>query len=157
MSKILFIERKPSDLISIERVFRQVSRNLSEGEFSHSFQQVTYGSNFIGVLKNLLLFRREPAEVYHVTGHIYYMALALPKNNTVATYHDVRFLHANSGLKRYVMKNLFLDWPVRKLKYITAISEKTRDEIVQFTGCDENKIQVIENPLYDNISAAEPK
>jgi len=156
MKKILFIERKLSDLISIERVFRQIARNLSETEFEHSFQKVAHQSNLWGMIRNLLFFRKEPADVYHVTGHIYYMALALPKNKTAVTYHDVRFLHTNNGLKRFVMKKLLVDWPVNKLDYITAISEKTKAELIFFTGCDEKKIRVIENPLYHNISPAEP-
>src|SRR5262245_32746180 len=132
MKKILFIERKPSDLISIERVFRQVARNLSESDFAHSFQQVSFRSNLWGLIKNMLLFRAEAADVYHVTGHIYYMTLVLPKDKTAVTYHDIRFLHTSNGLRRFAMKKLLLDWPVRKSKYITAISEKSKAEIVHF-------------------------
>lgn len=37
------------------------------------------------------------------------------------------------------------------MKYITAISEATKNEIVKYTNCEEEKIRVIEVPLPDNL------
>ena len=65
------------------------------------------------------------------------------------TIHDLGFLHTRKGLRRFVLKKLFLDFPVKKLKYVTAISEATKNEIIKFTNCDEKKIRLIENPIGD--------
>lgn len=45
------------------------------------------------------------------------------------------------------MKWLFLDLPVKRVKWITTVSEKSKNEIMEFTGCDPNKIIVITNPV----------
>ena len=37
--KILFVERKPSEFVSIENAFRQIAANLAD-EFETEFQQV---------------------------------------------------------------------------------------------------------------------
>ncbi len=89
--------------------------------------------------------------IFHVTGHVHYAVLALPKNKTVLTIHDLSFLHNTSGFKRYVLKKLFLEWPMKQLNLVTAISEKTKKEIITYTHCAPNKIVVIPNPVSDAI------
>jgi glycosyltransferase involved in cell wall biosynthesis len=46
-----------------------------------------------------------------------------------------------------LLKWIFLDLPVRKAKYITTISEKSKQEILDYTNCDPEKILVIPNPV----------
>lgn len=103
------------------------------------------------VLFNLLWLLQFKKGVFHVTGHIHYAVLALPKDKTILTIHDLGFLHNTKGLKRFILKKLFLDWPIRKLDLITTISEKTKHEIVEYTQCNPNKIVVIPNPVSDAI------
>ena len=148
-TKILYIERKFWEFVSIEKVFRQIAANLSKEKFEFSFQQMQFGNSFKDVIKNLLSFRKSEADIYHITGHIHYMALVLPRNRTVLTIHDLGFLHTRKGLRRYILKKLLLDLPIRKLKYVTAISEATKAEIIKFTDCDERKIRLIENPIRE--------
>ncbi|MEY4628009.1 MAG: hypothetical protein RLZZ595_335 [Bacteroidota bacterium] len=104
-------------------------------------------SNVLFILLNLIFLLRRREGIFHVTGHVHYAALVLPKNRTVLTIHDLVFLHSYSGIRRKVMKWLFLDLPVKRVKWITTVSEKSKNEIIQFTGCDPNKIQVIPNPV----------
>lgn len=149
--KVLFVERKPFESVSIERVFEQIAKDIPGDEFCVEFQKVPYGNSPLDIFKNLLFFRPKPADVYHITGQIHYMALRLPANKTVLTIHDLVFLHRRSGIRRYVLKKLFLDLPLKKLNFITAISQATKDEIVKFTKYDPAKIRVIENPLSDGF------
>ncbi len=153
MKKILFIERKLDEFVSIERVFRQVARSLSVSKFEGCFQKVAFGNSLSGIIKNLFLFKKNEADVYHITGHIHYMALCFPRNTTIMTIHDLRFLHTKNKVRRFFLKKLFLDWPVRKLKYLTVISESTKKEIIEVTNCEADKIIVIENPLDDNFES----
>src|SRR5690606_9651025 len=140
--KVLFIERKPHEFVSIERVFRQIAAALSP-RYEHDFQQMPYGNSPLDTLRNLLFFRTRKADVYHITGHVHYLAMRFSPANTVLTIHDVRFLDEPSRLKRFILKKLYLDRPVKRLRYITAISENTKRAIVDATGCDKNKIRVI--------------
>jgi glycosyltransferase involved in cell wall biosynthesis len=57
------------------------------------------------------------------------------------------FLHIYKGLRRRLLKWIFLDLPVKKAKYITTISEKSKQEILDYTDCDPKKILVIPNPV----------
>jgi glycosyltransferase involved in cell wall biosynthesis len=45
------------------------------------------------------------------------------------------------------LKWIFLDLPVKKAKYITTISEKSKQEILDYTNCNPEKILVIQNPV----------
>lgn len=155
--KILYIERKPESGISIEKVFRQVSKRLSKERFEFLFQQLTYSNNTFGTLKNLFFFRKPKSDIYHVTGHIHYITLILPKKNTVLTIHDLVILNIRKGLRRFVLKKLLIDFPVKRVKFITAVSEATKREIVFHTKCDARKIRVIENPLQEHFFTLEKK
>lgn len=150
-TKILYIERKPFESVSIERVFRQIAKSLSKELFEVFFDQLPFSNDTVSIVKNLIFYRQPPADIYHITGQIHYIALILPKKNTVLTVHDVRILYIRKGLRRYILKKLLFDLPVKRLKYITAISEATKKEIVFYTKCDEKKIRVIENPLSESI------
>lgn len=152
--RILFVERQPSEFVSIENVFREVARKLPAEKFQTAFQSVPFGNGLFEVLKNLLFFKKRSADIYHVTGHIHYAALRLPPEKTILTIHDLGFLHTRSGLRRFALKKLFLDWPIKRVRYITAVSQKTKDEIVYFAKCDRDKITVIGNPLFEGFYGA---
>jgi glycosyltransferase involved in cell wall biosynthesis len=150
--KICFIERKHTETISIEKVFRQISKKLNEKGIKTSFIKLPFGNSFKEIVKNLLFFRiaHSSADIFHITGHVHYIALVLPKNKTVLTVHDLNILYKTKGLRRYLIKKLAFDLPFKKLKYITVISEATKSEILKLTKCDQNKIRVIHNPTFEN-------
>ncbi len=148
--KILFIERKPYDSVSIEKAFRCIAANLSS-KFAAEFQQLPYGNLFSDTIRNLLFFRKKNADLYHITGHTHYISLLFSRRNTVLSIMDVRFLYNKPGLKRWLLKKLYLDWPLRKLDFITAISEHTKSEIIRYTGCDPGKILMLDLPLMVNV------
>lgn len=52
------------------------------------------------------------------------------------------------------MKWLFLDLPVNRVKWVTTVSEKTKQEILLHTQCDPDKIIVIENPVDPGLTVA---
>lgn len=152
--KIIYVERKPSEFVSIEKAFRAVAENLSD-EFDPVFQQVPYGNRFLDTIRNLLFFRKLNADVYHITGHIHYISLLFSPRNTVLSIMDVRFLYIPDGFRRWLLKKLYLDWPMRRMKYVTAISEQTKAEIIRFTGCDEGKVNVLALPLLIEVDTGE--
>jgi glycosyltransferase involved in cell wall biosynthesis len=144
---VCFIERRDPETSSIEKVFRCLASNLSSFDIAYSFIKLAFGNDAFGMLRNLLAFRRPAADVYHITGHVNYMALVMPVRRTVLTVHDLTILKVRAGVRRYLIRKLFFELPVRRLTYITAISEKTKTDLVEATGCSEKKIRVIPNPL----------
>lgn len=144
--RVLFVERKPFGSYSIEKAFRDIDAALPE-DIHTEFQQLPFGNRFLDTIRNLLLFRSSPADVYHITGQVHYMALLFSRRNTILSIMDVRFLYRPAGLRRWLLKKLYLDWPTRRLDVITAISEETKREIVAHTGCSPEKIHVLDLPL----------
>ena len=160
--KIACIERKywRKDFLafSLERVFLQIANLLDKDRFSVSLVKVPFGNSMLDVVRNLILFRRPKADIYHITGQIHYMAMVLPANRTVLTIHDLAFLQGNgSNLKKRIIKKLFLDWPLRRLQFITTVSDATKQEIIQNSKCGPEKIRVIENPIQEHYLGGEPR
>jgi len=152
--RINFVERKFNYFVSVEKVFRLVAAGLDQDSFETSFTQLPYLNDLSGILKNLAFFRAsDEADIYHVTGHCHYIALVLRPEKTVLTIHDLGFLHTRNGPGRNVLKKLLLDWPLRRLKYVTAISEATKEEIEEHVPEARGRIRVIEDPLDPDFAA----
>ena len=99
------------------------------------------------IIFNLIYLLRFRKGIFHITGDVHYALLVLPKDRTVLTIHDLVFMHTYKGIRKAILKWIFLDMPVRRAKYITTISEKSKQEIIDFTECDGSKILVIPNPV----------
>lgn len=149
MIRIAFIERKYWGFVSIEKIFAQLAKNLRSEGLATCFRKLDFHNSFSGIVRNLLTFRRPDADIFHITGHVHYMALVLPPERTVLTVHDLGFLHIRSGFRRWLIKKLFLDWPLRRNCYVTAISQRTKEEILEYADVPETRIIVIENPLQE--------
>lgn len=156
MTKVLYVERKRGEFVSIEKAFRQVAAALPD-RFRTEFQQTPFGTRAKDTFLNLLFFRRKGADIYHATGHINYIALLLPPERSVLSIMDLRFIHGKSRLRNFVLKKLYLDLPVRRLKYITTISEQVRMETIESTGCAPEKIRMLDLPLLDHLKAPQSK
>ncbi len=151
--KVLFVERKFNEFFSLEKVFRQVAKSIPESVFETSFSQLRFLSSISGVIRNLFDYRPEPADIYHVTGHVTFIALVLPPAKTVLTVPDLGVLRVREGFRRLMVKKVFFDWPVRRAAYVTAISQATADDIVRITGCPAEKVRVIEIPIDEDFVA----
>lgn len=155
--KIGYIERKFYQFVSIEKAFRQIASALPQERFEVSFEQLPYLNSALGTLKNMMFFRPAfKADIFHMTGQAHYIALLLPRRRTVLSIMDIRFLYMYKGLRRFVLKKLLLDLPVKHLDHITAISEETKREIVRYTGCDPGKIRVLDLPLVHELEPGDP-
>ena len=148
-----FLERREGDSPSIERVFRSVAASLADVGISTRFTKAAYGNSFLATIANLALFRPKPADIFHITGHISFMALVLPRKKTVLTIHDLTILDHRFGLRRWLIKWLYFILPARRAQFLTAISEATKQRLVKTAGIPRDKIRVIENPLLVSRSA----
>lgn len=146
------IFRKPHPKYhSIERVFSQW-RDIPSLELTVQDISLNEGRfHPLAILRNLWQARTIKTDIFHITGDVHYLMLALPSQRTLLTIHDSVFLHSTKGLKRWILKKLYLDWPVRKARLISTISEKSKQEIIQYTNCSPDKIIVIPNPVDQHI------
>lgn len=151
--KVAFLFRKTNPIFfSIERVFFSIEEELRrQGLDIEKLYAPASGlspKNFRAVLNR---FGRRNKDIYHVTGDIHYAVLGLPRRKVLLTIHDCVFLRQTSGFKKWLLKKLFLDWPVARCAIITTISEATKKDIVLHTDCHPDKIRVIPNPIREGI------
>lgn len=149
---LYFIFRKKNPLFfSIEKVFSGLIPALASDFDTRIGSVPRYSSSLRNIAANIRAVRKYKAAVYHVTGDIHYIVLGLPRKRTILTIHDCVFLQQSSGVKRKIVKWLWLTGPVRHVEIVTTISEKSKKEIIEYTGCKPEKIVVIPNPVGKHI------
>jgi glycosyltransferase involved in cell wall biosynthesis len=90
---------------------------------------------------------RNRSEVNHVSGDIQFIAAFLPRRRTISTFHDCERLQHQKGWRRAVFKWLWITMPFSKSLIVTAVSQRTKLDLIDETGCAPDKIRIIENPV----------
>ena len=148
---LLFRKNKPQ-FFSIERVFDTVWEYLDASLNIRKIYAVSEKASLPGIFKNLNYFRKCKAGVYHLTGEIYYAILLFPSSRSVITIHDCNYISNTAGWKGKLRKKIWFDLPVKHARFVTVISEKTRQDVIRLSGCDENKVFLIPNPLSESFT-----
>lgn len=149
---IHLIFRMPvAHFFSIEKVFYVVANEFKDKISSQNFCVPFTSSSVFNVVRNILSVRKLKSDLFHITGDVHYIVLGLPRSKTILTIHDCVFLYRYKGIKKWFMHHLFLKWPVRYCRQITTISERTKQDIIDHTGCAPDKIMVIPNPVSKHI------
>jgi len=147
-----FFFRLPSPAFhSIEEQFFAFQKHLpNEVKFFNIFSE--YQSiGFINRLKIAFHARKNQSEINHITGDINFIAPFLKKQNTILTVHDIGSALNKKGLARFILKLFWFTIPFKSVKYITVISEFTKNEILKEFKVDENKIIVIPDCISDEF------
>ena len=143
--KITFFFRKKNYEHSIERVFDNVKHGL---RISYSDKYVPNNKvSPVQLLKNILYCRNNSGKINHITGDIYYAMLGMSAKNTLITIHDLGIFNNSKGLKRIFFYYFWYYLPIKKARYVTCISEFTKEEIAKKIKCNIDKIKVIHNPV----------
>lgn len=149
--KIHFFERQFNEKqISIEKLF-----DIIQGELIKKGVDVKIFKNPFPLRKMfsaMLYFRKNQGDINHITGDIHWAVLLLDPKKTVLTIHDAVGMHQLTGLKKKIYFELWLKQPIKRLRYITVISEKTKQEIVEYLPWAKDKITVIPNCLTTEIA-----
>lgn len=145
--RVAYFQRKPrpNANFSVEAVFDGVRCNLGD-RIDAEVHIAPCCSN--GLVRRLWIAwhaRRRQADVNHVTGDTNFTALALDGRRTILTNHDCGYVTHNRGLRRWLLKKVWLDWPVNRVAAVTVVSPQIKDEVIALTGCDPEKIHVIPN------------
>ncbi len=157
---ITYLVRSPGTGHSIEGLFDGIAREISgqEGVTTNVIQLPCISRGLWSVWKNMRFASKLKADVFHVTGDVHYAVLALPASRTILTIHDCITLKMNRNRSlRYAL--FWLLWyylPLRRAAVVTAVSDKTRQELVRYIGQVAQKTQVIPNG-YDPAFVFRPK
>jgi len=104
-------------------------------------------------------------DVYHALTPM--EGLWIPKDRSVVTFHDLFQItdkdKLGSGMgysswKRFIGTNYFriVADVSKRCKVVVAVSEKTRDDLVNYLGVSRDKVKVIRSGIYDELEP-EPK
>lgn len=156
--KVVYIFRPKGRAYSIERVFKPIIEHINAGgdysaEESHSESKGSMLKSMIANIRHYSELSRKPDTICHITCEVRYCAIFMRRSTTVMTTHDVMSL-INTNAPWYA--KLYAYWvqfyfPMRHLKYLTCISESTRQELVKrFPWCDK-KLRVIVNPIDEDF------
>ncbi len=156
MTTVNYYFRHPGNIyFSIEKLFGRIAGKVNlvaRQKFSVSLLYLPFPTSPANFWKNISFTRKTQSAVNHITGDVHYAILGCSsKNINVLTIHDCVMLRRlkRSNPKFWIMKWLWYDLPVRKADMVTVISENSKQELMFFTGCPENRIRVISN-FYDD-------
>ncbi len=149
--KVAFLQRKPHAVgnYSIESIYKAVREHLPS-DIEPVVKISRYESK--GLLKriyNTLEAACWKADIKHVTGDVHNLSLFLRPEKAVLTIHDCYILHLKKGLRRMVLKYLWFTIPIKRSKFIVAVSEATKKDVITQTGCPAEKIKVIPVPIAE--------
>ncbi len=153
--QVIFRKPIPGGHYSIERSFGAMWPHWvrREGMLVQKVVACAYSCGLWSRLRIVAQMRRLRADVFHVSGDIHFAALFLPGSRTVLTIHDCGFVRHANPLKRFLLKWLWLRWPVSHCRQIVAVSEATKADIVRHTGCDPAKITVIPSAVPQHFQS----
>lgn len=143
-----FFRKKISGAFSINQIFEALAAEISKNTPVKSHNLKKSGGSLPVVLANTMEAMNHAVNgINHITGDVHYIACGLFKGRTVLTIHDCILLHRTpkSTWKFYAYLWIWYKLPIWFSDIVTTISEKSKDEIVAFTGCNPDKIVVIPN------------
>jgi glycosyltransferase involved in cell wall biosynthesis len=145
LPRVTFYYRKSRTVgnYSVEFIFKDVADRLNKyiaAKAAVSF----YESK--GLLKRIYnsveaVFRQ--GDVNHITGDVNFIGILLQKRKTIQTILDCGHLESSKGFKHAVIKFFWLYLPVKRCRYVTAISSATKNEILKYVSCDPDKIVIV--------------
>lgn len=142
--KISFFFRRPSPVFhSIEEQFFAMQKELPE-EVKYTNKFAKFHSK--GLFRRLFIILQtafNQGDINHITGDIHFVALFLKKKKTILTVHDIGSVLNKNGFKNTVLRFFWFTMPFARVRYITVISEFTKQEILQNFKIDAEKIIVI--------------
>lgn len=141
---------------SIERVFEEIRRELPRGYSIEVIGCPTPWHSKLWLLQGLMKAWKNRNQLNHVIGDVHYVALGLPPERTLLTVHDLNRLDDLKGIRRAAYKLLYFDVPLRRCRYVTAISPATRDRLVSMFPDVADKVFVIPD-CYSKAFGPRPK
>lgn len=136
---------------SMENLFSDLREEMRKHVGIRNEECPEFSRGVLPRLKNLLWARKKQGVINHITGDVNYIALLMNPSSTILTIHDCVNLERLSGVRRWLLKKFWFDWPIRRVRFVTVISEATRRRLLELTNCPDEKIRVIYNPISGQL------
>jgi glycosyltransferase involved in cell wall biosynthesis len=136
---------------SIEALFHTLIPKINDSEYL----ELPYATILISnMLKNIYFAYLNQSKINHITGDCHYIMMGLSKRNrNILTIHDCVILSRLSkwNPKFWFFKWFWFDLPIKKADTVTVISEKTKNEVLNYVNCPSDKLLVIPNYVNPNF------
>lgn len=139
--RVTQFQRHPSGAFSVERLFEDVRAHLPKRIECRVVTSAFESRGLVRRVLNLIHAAFRSSGIDHITGDVYYLALAL-KRGSVLTILDCASLHRTAGWRRRLLQRVWYDVPIARAAVVTTISESAKEELLRL-GCPEDKIVVI--------------
>jgi glycosyltransferase involved in cell wall biosynthesis len=151
--KVVFFHRKPHPdyNFSVENLFKTVREALPSG-VTPIVKQVAFHST--GVINRVLICLQavfSQGDVNHVTGDINFVTIFLRKRRTLLTVLDVGFMNHPKRVSRFILRLLWIAWPVRRAGIVTTISKSTKAELLKYVSINPAKVRVVYVPILPDF------
>jgi glycosyltransferase involved in cell wall biosynthesis len=147
--KVTYFFRKPfKDYFSIEHLFGFIRSALPDYVEHTSYFLKRMSTGLINRILICFEVVGKQNEVNHITGDVHFISFLMKKNRTVLTIHDLEVLKRLKGVKRFIVKLFWFTLPVMRVRYVTMISEFTKQEFLKVVRVNPDKVVVI----YDCVS-----
>lgn len=135
----------------MESLFNEVRLNLAD---RFVFRCVNAPVESSGIFRRLLIawhaFLNQGA-VTHITGDITFAALLLAPKSTIITVHDCGILKRKRGVRKWLLKKLWFEWPMHRAKFVTTVSQSAADDLISECKFDVSKLVVIPNAISEKF------
>lgn len=149
-SVVLIYRANSCDRFSIEKVFNSLWLHLDDRILIDRYTLPLSGASPIVLIRNLMAVRKFSG-LRHVTGDVYYVGI-FGGRRTILTIHDVGSLTSTSLFKRLYVRIFWLWLPCLLSKYVTVISEFSKQELIKLAPFVSKKVKVIPNPVNPNYN-----
>lgn len=143
---VTYFQRKPRPgfNFSFEQIFDSIRLKLND-KIEYKIVVCKYYNDgiFSKIVNVIYAALQQSNSINHITGEVHFLNLFMRKKTVLLTIHDCRFMQRKKGISKTFMQYIYLKWPVAKSALIVAVSEITKTDVIQYTGCNPEKIFVI--------------
>jgi glycosyltransferase involved in cell wall biosynthesis len=132
----LFRKKRVLGNFSIEQSFKAIAKSWPNEGQPKWIEATHFSEGWRSRWKIIRQARAFKTDILHITGDIHFAALAWPKwrrnrPQIVLTIHDIGFVHKHDGWKRWLMKKIWITWPLRCVDQLITVSEATKDAVLR--------------------------
>ncbi len=140
-------KRRGGANFSIEQIFAEIRQQLGDRIESRVWVAPFLSNGFFRRVAIAVTAWVWQSDVNHVTGDINFVAILLAPERTLLTNHDCVFLDRTRGWRRTLLKWIWLELPIRRVRYVTTVSAESRRVLLEHVKCDPGKVIVVHNPV----------
>ena len=142
--RVTYFQRKRRDsTFSLEFIFNDIRERLGDKIESKVCIAPFYSNGIFRRLAIIFHAKLREDEINHITGDNNFTGLLLKQSRTVLTILDCADYEIRTGIRGWLLRKVWINWPIRQSALVTTISEASRQAILRISACSAEKVVVI--------------